>query len=139
MTFYYFEGHGRADPLRQMFEFHGQPYKKVKFRPEDWAAKKANGEGGEFGGGLPQAFYTENGKQYRLSQMGSILRHFGVRYGYYYPASEPCCMYADPIVDTFSDIMGALSKMLFPARGANKSALESAYISTARKYHQLVE
>ena len=71
--------------------------------------------------------------------MGSILRHFGVRYGYYYPASEPCCMYADPIVDTFSDIMGALSKMLFPARGANKSALESAYISTARKYHQLVE
>ena len=71
--------------------------------------------------------------------MGSIMRHFGNRFGYYFPKSEVCCMYADPIVDTFSDIMSALSKVLYPARGANERALESAYVSTARKYHELVE
>ena len=31
VTFYYFELMGRGDPLRQMFEYHGQPYKKVGY------------------------------------------------------------------------------------------------------------
>ena len=44
---------------------------------------KARGEGGEFSGGLPQATYTENGVEHRLAQFGAILRHFGIRYGYY--------------------------------------------------------
>ena len=45
-----------------MFEYHGQPYKKVGYAPADWETKKASGEGGEFGGGLPQAtFDDENG------------------------------------------------------------------------------
>ena len=46
-----------------MFEYHGQPYKKVAYGNDmvEWNAKKANGDGGEFGGGLPQATYTDGG------------------------------------------------------------------------------
>ena len=87
VTFYYFELMGRGDPLRQMFEYHGQPYKKVGYKIPEWEAMKAQGEGGEFGGGLPQATYTENGVEHRLAQFGAILRHFGVRYGYYNPGN----------------------------------------------------
>lgn len=83
VTFYYFDLFGRADPLRQMFEYHGQPYKKVSLEAAEWEAQKARGEGGEFGGGLPQATFMENGKEQRLAQFGAILRQFGMRYGYY--------------------------------------------------------
>ena len=51
----YFDLNGRADPIRQMFEYHGQKYEKTCETFETWAAKKAAGQGGEFGG-LP---YTE--------------------------------------------------------------------------------
>jgi len=44
-----------------MFEYHGQPYTKIDVDQAEWGAKKARGEGGEFGG-LPQASFTENGK-----------------------------------------------------------------------------
>lgn len=53
VTFSYFGVMGRGDPLRQMFEYHGQPYKKIDHVEEEWEAAKARGEGGEFGGGLP--------------------------------------------------------------------------------------
>ena len=67
VTFYYFNIQGRADPLQQMFEYHGQPYKKVGYEFPEWEALKANGQGGEFGGGLPQAKYTSNGETVQLS------------------------------------------------------------------------
>ena len=38
VTFYYFGLQGRGDPLRQMFEYHGQPYDKVSLEQDDWAA-----------------------------------------------------------------------------------------------------
>ena len=37
VTFKYFPGLGRADPLRQMFEYHGQPYTKEAEDFESWA------------------------------------------------------------------------------------------------------
>ena len=68
ITFSYFGLMGRGDPLRQMFEYQGQPYKKVDVDPAEWEAAKARGEGGEFGGGLPQATFTdETGKEHRLA------------------------------------------------------------------------
>ena len=68
VTFYYFEGNGRADPLRQMFEYHGQPYKKVEYSFPDWEAQKNAGNAGEFGGGLPQASYiAEDGTEQKLA------------------------------------------------------------------------
>lgn len=38
VTFYYFGFLGRADPLTQMFEYHGQPYNKVTLDFGEWAA-----------------------------------------------------------------------------------------------------
>ena len=57
-----------------MFEYHGQPYNKVAKNMPDWEAQKASGDGGEFGGGLPQAVFTDNGKKHRIAQFGAILR-----------------------------------------------------------------
>ena len=44
VEFHYFDGlNGRADPLAQMFEYHGQQYKKIGETAEGWEAKKAAG------------------------------------------------------------------------------------------------
>lgn len=53
VTWYYFEGNGRGDPLMQMFEYHRQPHEKISLDFAEWDAKKAAGGAGEFGGGLP--------------------------------------------------------------------------------------
>jgi len=52
----YFAGFGRGDPLRQMFDHAGQMHTKECPTFESWGARKAAGDGGEFGGGLPQVF-----------------------------------------------------------------------------------
>ena len=46
---FYFPIMGRADPIRQMFEYHGQAYKKIDVDQAYWNEKKAADEGGEFG------------------------------------------------------------------------------------------
>merc|ERR1712060_551643 len=73
----------------------------------------AEGKGGEFGGGLPQANISDKGKSQNMGQFGAILRSFGIRYGYYNPKDWKCFMYVDPIVDTWADYMGGLSKVIF--------------------------
>ena len=113
VTFYYFEGNGRGDPLGQMFEYHGQAYKKIEETPEGWEAKKAAGQGGEFGGGLPYAECKVGGKQMRFAQFGAILRMFCIRYGYYNTKDWKCARYHDPIVDTWADALGLSSAILF--------------------------
>ena len=51
-----------------MFEYCGQRYKKIDIDPAYWAEKKAAGEGGEFGGGLPQImFQDEQGEDQELA------------------------------------------------------------------------
>ena len=122
-----------------MFEYHGQPYKKVGYSPPDWEATKARGEGGEFGGGLPQATFTENGTDHVLSQFGSIIRHFGIRYGYYNPKDYQKARYIDPVVETWGDVMGTMSKVLFAQDEAAKPALLEAYVALAKKYHGIME
>ena len=49
----YFGLNGRGDPLKQIFEYHGQQHNKKSWEAEAWEAEKAAGNGGEFGGGLP--------------------------------------------------------------------------------------
>ena len=63
----YFGLNGRGDPLKQLFEYHGQAHEKKSWEQDEWEAEKAAGRGGEFGGGLPQAVVTVNGKQHRLA------------------------------------------------------------------------
>ena len=113
VEFHYFGLNGRADPLRMMFEYHGQAYKKIEETPEGWEAKKAAGQGGEFGGGLPYAECKVGGKQMRFAQFGAILRMFCIRYGYYNTKDWKCARYHDPIVDTWADALGLSSAILF--------------------------
>lgn len=48
-------------------------------------------------------------------------------------------MYIDPIVDTFADIMNAMSAVLFAPEGADKTPQIEAYMGIAKKYHGLME
>jgi len=131
---------GRADPIRQIFEYHGQRYKKIDIDPAYWAEKKAADEGGEFGGGLPQImFQDEQGLEIEMAQLGAILRHFGLRYGYYQANSYEMCRYVDPIVETFGDLMGHLAKIISAPAGADNMPLLFALAEFARKYHAMVE
>ena len=138
VTWHYFEGNGRADPIRQMFEYHGQPYTKVDREFGEWEQAKANGEGDGFGGGLPQAFITVNGEEHRMAQFGAILRSFGVRFGYYNPSDWQMSLLVDPIVETWGDVLGVLAGILFAPDDQKPAAIEK-YLGVAKKLHQLAE
>ena len=139
VEFHYFQGlNGRADPIRQMFEYHGQQYAKIDETPEGWEARKARGEGGEFGGGLPYAEITVNGQKKRLAQFGAILRMFCVKYGYYNPKDYKCSLYHDPIVDTWADVQSAAAKILFGSEADKPKNVEN-FIGVAKKFHMMIE
>ena len=139
VEFHYFEGlNGRADPLRQMFEFHGQDYRKIGEDAPGWEAKKARGEGGEFGGGLPYAEITLAGKKHRMAQFGAILRMFCIKYGYYNPKDWKCALYNDMIVDTWCDVAGAMGGVLFGGE-ANKAANTEKFMALGKKFNMLIE
>ena len=128
VTYYYLQGFwGRADPITQLFQYHGQACKYVALPPPEWEAQKARGDGGEFGGGLPQAMFSENGKSVRLCQLGAIMRYFGIRYGYYDPKNWKLACHVDPIIDTWSDIVGGCLLYTSPSpRDRQKSRMPSS-------------
>ena len=74
-----------------------------------------------------------------MAQFGSILRSFGIRYGYYNPTNFQECRYIDPIVETFADVMSALTKLMFNPPGEDATPLIESYVSVAKKYHGLME
>ena len=108
VTFHYFEVLGRGDPLTQIFEYHGQPFVKETYTKPEWGALKEQGKCGEFGGGLPQAKFTDSdGKTHEMGQLGAILRSFGIRFGYYDPKDWNKAIMIDKLVDTWADVIGA--------------------------------
>ena len=136
----YMPGMGRADPLRQMFEYHGQPYVKIDIKPEAWNERKSCGEGGEFdGGGLPQVqFRALDGTIHRLSQFGAILRFFGIKYGYYDTGNWKASAFIDPVVDTFSDLIYALAQYAMASDEQKPYKMED-YLVLAKNIHSLIE
>ena len=56
---------GRADPLVQMFEYHGQPYEKVSIEQSAWASIKGTDEAGEFKC-LPKVTVNISGHPYQM-------------------------------------------------------------------------
>lgn len=122
----------------QIFQYHGQPNNKTSETPEGWEAKKAAGKGGEFGGGLPQACVTVNGKPHQLAQMGAILRMFAIKFGYYNPKDWKMARYADQIVDTYSDVLGKATPILFGPESEKQKNIE-AFLAIAKLYNQMVE
>ena len=122
-----------------MFTFVGQPFKKNDQDFGPWEARKAAGDGGEFGGGLPQAFFTDNDKSMRCGQFGAIMRSFGIRYGFYDPKDWGKARYIDPIVDTFADVLNAQAAFAFAEDDAGREAGCTAYENTVGKFMGLIE
>ena len=56
---------GRADPLTQMFEYHGQPYRKINVDQEQWSSMKDTEEAGEFNS-LPMVKIYTRGSERNL-------------------------------------------------------------------------
>jgi len=135
----YFEGFGRGDPLTQMFEYHGQSHQKTNLDFGGWEARKQRGDGGEFGGGLPQAYVTEGGKTTRMAQFGAILRSFGIRFGYYNPKDWRQARYIDPLIDSWSDLQGKLGAVAFAPDEEAKGKAFEAFLAFVKKFNGLVE
>ena len=121
-----------------MFEYHGQQYKKIGHAPPAWEAKKAAGNGGEFGGGLPQIDLNAGGKVHNLGQFGAIMRMFSIRFGYYNPKDWKCAMYHDTIVDTWADVLGKTSAILFGPPD-KKDENVANFLAIAKKFNMIVE
>ena len=140
---WYFEFCGRADPIAQMFEYHGQQWKKTSWTQENWGAAKARNDGkcGEFNGGLPQVKFTVGGKAMDCSGLSAILHMFGVKFGYYDPKNWKEAGMIDPVVETFGDVIGAIGGVAFAQDDAAKTAalekftkITTAFLGLVSKY-----
>lgn len=74
-----------------------------------------------------------------MAQFGSILRHFGIRYGYYDPKNDAQCRYIDPIIETFGDQISAMAKLMFVSPETDKAPLIVDYVEFVKKYNGLME
>ena len=112
----YFESaYGRADPLVQLLAHKGEPYEYCALSQEEWAARKQNGDTGEFGA-LPIA--TWEGEVYQ--QTNATLRAFGVRFGYYDQSDWKNAGFIDMIVETQTDCFNQAAKIMFFTEYADK-------------------
>jgi len=136
--FEYFESMGRGDPITQMMAHAGQNCEKRVLEIPAWTTRKENGDGGEFGGGLPQVFVKKGGKTMRMAQFSAIMRSFGIRYGFYDPKDWKAARYTDPIVDCWGDEMGLLTAWAFGTPETQPAAME-AWRAQCDKFHGLVE
>ena len=66
--------------------------------------------------------------------MGAILRMFCIKFGYYNTKDWKMSRYADPIVDTFADVLAKSSAILFGPE-SEKEANIAAFIAIAKLYH----
>ena len=123
-----------------MFDHAGQGHTKECPAFDAWDARKAAGDGGEFGGGLPQVYCVENGKTTRMAQFGAILRSFGIRYGYYNPKDWRQARYIDPIIDTWADLQAALTAWGFSPPGSpQQDEALVKFEALTKKFYGLIE
>ena len=52
-----------------------------------------------------------------MGQFGAIMRSFGSRFGYYNLKDWQQARFIDPIIDTWSDVVGQLAKIAFAPEG----------------------
>ena len=67
------------------------------------------------------------------------MRYYGIRNGYYVPTSHEMSRYVDPVVETFGDLLTAMSKLMFAPASSDKMPLIFAYVEFAKKYHTMLE
>ena len=139
---WYFDGLcGRADPIAQMFAYHGQDWKKRGWSQEEWGAAKAknNGMCGEFNGGLPQVKFTVGGKKMDCSGLSAIMHMFGVKYGYYDPKNFKQASLVDPIIESFGDVIGCVGGVAFAPEGEAKNAAIQKFTDVTKRFLMLVD
>ena len=125
-------GYGRADPLQQMWDYHGQPCEKIGVE----VGKQGTTE---FGTGMPQVAANIGGKTTNWGQMGAILRSFGIRYGYYNPKDWKTARYCDPIVDSYADVLATLTAFAYNEDQSKADELGAKYVGTCGKFNGLIE
>lgn len=75
-----------------------------------------------------------------MGQLGAILRSFGIRFGYYDPRDWKMACLVDPLVDTWADVLGSASKILFASTDEEKTtAIKNYCEGICAKFHKLCE
>ena len=64
---------------------------------------------------------------------------FCIKFGYYNTKDWKMCRYADPIVDTFGDILTAAGKTQFGGDEAEKAAAITPFMAIVRMYNCMME
>ena len=73
-----------------------------------------------------------------MCQFGAVLRFFCIKFGYYNTKDWKAARYADPIVDTWADFVGAAGAVLF-APDSEKAALTEKVVAVGKKFNMIVE
>lgn len=97
MKVFYFDGYGRAEPIRMLLKYVGQEFEDVRYTREEWNKVKEEGKF-EFGQ-VPAVEW--DGKMY--TQTYSILRSLGAANGLY--STDPITMWKiDSTIDAMNDM-----------------------------------
>ena len=104
----YFEGHGRAEPIRMMLSISGVEYPNKYIDNDEWLTLKQNKKLYPTGG-LPVV--SINGKRYFETM--ATLRSLAMGLGIYDTDDLVGCYTSDSIMDTFSEIMNKAGALGF--------------------------
>ena len=105
---YFPDCYARPDVLVLLLKHKGVEYERINTTLPEWGARKAAGNGGEFGG-LP---VTHQGGKTR-GQSIALLRQLGIQHGYYNPTDWKSAGKIDMLVETYADVFNAFAKILF--------------------------
>lgn len=126
----YFNGPGRAEPLRYIFAYAGQEFEDARLKGEDWPKIKPTTPFGK----VP--VLEIDGKP--VSQSNAIARYLAKKFGLL-GADEWTALKADEIVEAFNDYHAVSMKLMFgeenPTNLENLKKEKASYLS---KFDQLV-
>ena len=104
----YFEGHGRAEPIRMLLSHAGCKFTNKYIKMEDWPQLKQDKKLYP-SGGLPVLVIDGE----RHFETMACLRSAAIRLGYYNSKDSLACYHADVVCDMTSDVYNQLGKCMF--------------------------
>lgn len=130
---YYFDGYGRAEPIRLILSHVKVPFEDVRYSFEEWPTKKAELKP-EFGQ-LP--VLEHEGKKY--AQSGAIIRLLGRQHGLYSDNAFDAWR-IDSIDNSVSDLADQYYKFFFDQdESSKKSGLEKFLKTTLPNWAEAME
>ena len=132
---YFSPGYGRVDPLIQLLTHKKADFRFKPVNFEEWGARKAAGDTGEFGG-MPIVTKSGVSRQQTLA----LLRQMGQEHGYYDASNWQEAGLIDMLCETYNDCFNAAATIVVATPDDQKPAkTEEWRDGILRKFLKMIE